>query len=255
MILFYCASELGLPEDLSAIEVILYYYYYYYRPNTILYSTTVKAEQIVLENANFRDSLSLLSLYSLPLSLSLLSLSSTLLLSLSLSLLSHLSSLLSPLSLSSLISLSSLSLSLSPLSLHLSSLSLSLSHLSLSLSISLCSDGSRLSCCDVDHCAPQIPSSLPFLVASPMFALAHSSIVSLPGYCWSPSASLPPCSDPLDDGLQRHGYKNTEINIIILINSGTIEQSAICSFPSIIAPRIIIEKQNVCFLLRARECT
>ena len=29
MILFYCASELGLPEDLSAIEVILYYYYYY----------------------------------------------------------------------------------------------------------------------------------------------------------------------------------------------------------------------------------
>ena len=30
MILFCCASELGLPEDLSAIEVILYYYYYYY---------------------------------------------------------------------------------------------------------------------------------------------------------------------------------------------------------------------------------
>ena len=29
MILFCCASELGLPEDLSAIEVILYYYYYY----------------------------------------------------------------------------------------------------------------------------------------------------------------------------------------------------------------------------------
>ena len=28
MILFCCASELGLPEDLSAIEVILYYYYY-----------------------------------------------------------------------------------------------------------------------------------------------------------------------------------------------------------------------------------
>ena len=27
MILFCCASELGLPEDLSAIEVILYYYY------------------------------------------------------------------------------------------------------------------------------------------------------------------------------------------------------------------------------------
>ena len=26
MILFCCASELGLPEDLSAIEVILYYY-------------------------------------------------------------------------------------------------------------------------------------------------------------------------------------------------------------------------------------
>ena len=30
MILLCCASELGLPEDLSAIEVILYYYYYYY---------------------------------------------------------------------------------------------------------------------------------------------------------------------------------------------------------------------------------
>ena len=30
MILFCCASELGLPEDLSAIEVILYYYYYHY---------------------------------------------------------------------------------------------------------------------------------------------------------------------------------------------------------------------------------
>ena len=29
MILFCCASELGLPEDLSAIGVILYYYYYY----------------------------------------------------------------------------------------------------------------------------------------------------------------------------------------------------------------------------------
>ena len=29
MILFCCASELGPPEDLSAIEVILYYYYYY----------------------------------------------------------------------------------------------------------------------------------------------------------------------------------------------------------------------------------
>ena len=29
MILLCCASELGLPEDLSAIEVILYYYYYY----------------------------------------------------------------------------------------------------------------------------------------------------------------------------------------------------------------------------------
>ena len=28
MILFCCASELGLPEDLSAIEVILYYYHY-----------------------------------------------------------------------------------------------------------------------------------------------------------------------------------------------------------------------------------
>ena len=28
MILFCCASELGPPEDLSAIEVILYYYYY-----------------------------------------------------------------------------------------------------------------------------------------------------------------------------------------------------------------------------------
>ena len=28
MILLCCASELGLPEDLSAIEVILYYYYY-----------------------------------------------------------------------------------------------------------------------------------------------------------------------------------------------------------------------------------
>ena len=27
MVLFCCASELGLPEDLSAIEVILYYYY------------------------------------------------------------------------------------------------------------------------------------------------------------------------------------------------------------------------------------
>ena len=30
MILLCCASELGLPEDLSAIEVILYYYYYYH---------------------------------------------------------------------------------------------------------------------------------------------------------------------------------------------------------------------------------
>ena len=30
MILFCCDSELGPPEDLSAIEVILYYYYYYY---------------------------------------------------------------------------------------------------------------------------------------------------------------------------------------------------------------------------------
>ena len=30
MILFCCASELGTPEDLSAIEIILYYYYYYY---------------------------------------------------------------------------------------------------------------------------------------------------------------------------------------------------------------------------------
>ena len=32
MILFCCASELGLPEDLSAIEVILYYYYYEFNP-------------------------------------------------------------------------------------------------------------------------------------------------------------------------------------------------------------------------------
>ena len=31
MILLCCASELGLPEDLSAIEVILYYYYYFAR--------------------------------------------------------------------------------------------------------------------------------------------------------------------------------------------------------------------------------
>ena len=30
MILFCCASELGPPEDLRAIEVILYYYYSYY---------------------------------------------------------------------------------------------------------------------------------------------------------------------------------------------------------------------------------
>ena len=30
MILFCCASELGPPEDLSAIEVILYYYYHYH---------------------------------------------------------------------------------------------------------------------------------------------------------------------------------------------------------------------------------
>ena len=33
MILFCCASELGPPEDLSAIEVILYYYYYYREMN------------------------------------------------------------------------------------------------------------------------------------------------------------------------------------------------------------------------------
>ena len=31
MILFCCASEFGPPEDLSAIEVILYYYYYVIR--------------------------------------------------------------------------------------------------------------------------------------------------------------------------------------------------------------------------------
>ena len=65
--------------------------------------------------------------------------------------------------------------------------------------LSPCSDGSRLSCCDVDHRAPQIPP------------LCHSGCftnvcprpflyVSLPGSCWSPSASIP-CSDPLDDGL------------------------------------------------------
>ena len=47
--------------------------------------------------------------------------------------------------------------------------------LGISLSLSLCSDGSRLSCCDVDHSAPQIPLSA-ILVASPMFALAHSSM-------------------------------------------------------------------------------
>ena len=66
-------------------------------------------------------------------------------------------------------------------------------------SLSLCSDGSRLSCCDVDHSAPQIPP------------LCHSGCftnvcpcpflyVSFPGSYWSPSASLT-CSDPLDDGL------------------------------------------------------
>ena len=69
----------------------------------------------------------------------------------------------------------------------------------ISLSLSLCSVGSRLSCCDVDDSAPQIPP------------LCHSGCftnvcprpflyVFLPGSCWSPSASLP-CSDPLDDGL------------------------------------------------------
>ena len=36
MILLCCASELGLPEDLSAIEVILYYYYYYYLANGLV---------------------------------------------------------------------------------------------------------------------------------------------------------------------------------------------------------------------------
>ena len=36
MVLFCCASELGPPEDLSAIEVILYYYYYYYLHINIL---------------------------------------------------------------------------------------------------------------------------------------------------------------------------------------------------------------------------
>ena len=67
------------------------------------------------------------------------------------------------------------------------------------LSLSLCSDGSMLSCCDVDDSAPQIPP------------LCHSGCftnvcprpflyVFLPGSCRSPSASLP-CSDPLDDGL------------------------------------------------------
>ena len=79
---------------------------------------------------------------------------------------------------------------------HIEEVSLSLTS---TLSLSLCSDGSRLSCCDVDHSAPQIPP------------LCHSGCftnvcprpfvyVSLPGSCWSPSASLP-CIDPLDDGL------------------------------------------------------
>ena len=67
------------------------------------------------------------------------------------------------------------------------------------VSLSLCSDGSMLSCCDVDDSAPQIPP------------LCHSGCftnvcprpflyVFLPGSCRSPSASLP-CSDALDDGL------------------------------------------------------
>ena len=66
--------------------------------------------------------------------------------------------------------------------------------LTLSLSLSLCSDGSRLSCCDVDDSAPQIPP------------LCHSGCftnvcprpflyVFLPGSCRSPSASLPCSSD------------------------------------------------------------
>ena len=38
MILLCCASELGLPEDLSAIEVILYYYYYYIIGQEVYYS-------------------------------------------------------------------------------------------------------------------------------------------------------------------------------------------------------------------------
>ena len=51
MILFCCASELGLPEDLSAIEVILYYYYYYY--STITVPTEIQraaADIFVLDN-------------------------------------------------------------------------------------------------------------------------------------------------------------------------------------------------------------
>ena len=76
--------------------------------------------------------------------------------------------------------------------LSLPSLSLSLFSLSLSLSLylSLCSDGSRLSCCDVDHSAPQISPlchSGSFTNVCPRPFL----YVSLPGSCWSPAASLP----------------------------------------------------------------
>ena len=42
MILLCCASELGLPEDLSAIEVILYYYYYYHNGHATFGDETVE---------------------------------------------------------------------------------------------------------------------------------------------------------------------------------------------------------------------
>ena len=43
MILLCCATELGLPKDLSAIEVILYYYYYYCNKIIVFYVVNVTA--------------------------------------------------------------------------------------------------------------------------------------------------------------------------------------------------------------------
>ena len=77
MILLCCASELGLPEDLSAIEVILYYYYYYAIVNCInidtfriiqcqTYLHSASYYYYVAEHASFNEVVAVVSSHLTP---------------------------------------------------------------------------------------------------------------------------------------------------------------------------------------------